>query len=149
MTIPAKPTRAVVSVVEMASMVGLSRSRFHALIQAGIFPRPARNESCKRPVFDQDLQQKCLDIRRTGIGANGQPVLFNRKPKVTARKPHQGREEAAGEHVEMIEALRSLGLTTTAGAVGDALGELFPDGYDDMNQGEVIRQVFLHLQNRK
>ena len=31
-------------------------------------------------MYDRTLQDACLEIRQTGIGANGLPVLFNRKP---------------------------------------------------------------------
>jgi hypothetical protein len=133
----------------MSSMVGLSKSRFYALIQAGIFPAPVRHASCKRPVFDLELQQKCLDIRRTGIGANGQPVLFNRKQKATAKRPRPSVQRPTNDHADLIEALKSLGLTTTPGAVEEALAKLFPGGCDGIDQGEVIRRVFLQLQTRK
>lgn len=149
MSLPEKPTKAVISVVEMSSMVGLSKSRFYALIETGIFPSPVRNASCKRPVFDLELQQRCLDIRHTGIGANGQPVLFNRKHKKTGAKPRQKRHEATSAHAEIIAALKSLGLTTTPGSVQEALDELYPDGCSEIDQGEVIRKVFLHLQTKK
>jgi len=149
MSLPKVPTKAVVSVLEMSSMLDLSKSRFYALVQAGVFPAPIRHESCKRPVYDLELQRKCLEIRTTGIGANGQPVLFNRKNRKSSRKPHQGHQQPASDHAEMIEALKSLGLTTTAGAVEEALVELFPDGHTDEDQGEVIRRVFLHLKNQK
>jgi hypothetical protein len=148
MSVPKEPHKAVVSFLEMSSMVLLSKSRFYALIQAGIFPRPIRNPSCKRPVFDLELQRKCLEIRRTSIGVNGQPVLFNRKRKTTAKKPCQGRQQAPSEHAEMIEALKSLGLSVSSRTVQAALDELYPDGHDQLDQGEVIRRVFLHLQNR-
>jgi len=149
MTFQKEPTKAVVSTVEMASMVGLSKSRFYALVQAGIFPQAITHKACKRPVFDLNLQEQCLEIRRIGIGANGQPVLFNRKRKTTAKKPRQGRQEASSEHSEMIEALKSLGLSATAAAVQGALDELYPDGCSGVEEGEVVRSVFLHLQSRK
>ena len=149
MSLQEKPTKAVVSVVEMSSMVGLCKSRFYTLIQTGVFPEAVKHESCKRPVYDLEGQRKCLDIRRTGIGANGQPVLFNRKRKTMARRDRRSRQQATGEHGELIEAVKSLGLTTTAGAVEEALGRLFPNGCDDIDQGEVIRRVFLHLQAGK
>ena len=101
MSIQDKPRKAVVSVVEMSEMIDLSKSRFYFLIQSGIFPEPIRHESCKRPVFDLDLQQKCLDIRRTGIGCNGQPVLFNRKrrkgTKETLPKPRPSQQPVSEE----------------------------------------------------
>jgi hypothetical protein len=145
MSIPEKPTKAVVSIVEMANLCLLSRSRFLALVQSGVFPRPVRNESCKRPVYDLELQQKCLDIRRTGIGLNG-PVLFNRKAKATTKKT---RHELASNHSDLLDALKSLGLQTTADAVEASLRELFPSGWSDVDEGQRVRQVFLHLQRKK
>jgi len=129
----------------MAEMVGLSKSRFHVLMKQGVFPLPVQNESCKRPVFDLKLQQKCLEIRRTGIGENGKPVLFNRK----RRKGRQVSKPVGNEHAEIVEALKSLGLAAPAEAVAEALRQLYPGGFSQVDQGEVIRQVFLRLQGRK
>lgn len=145
MNIPDKPTKAVVSSVEMAAMCLLSRSRFLALVKAGVFPRPVRTESCKRPVYDLELQQRCLDIRRTGISLNG-PVLFNRKSRTTSKK---SRPKLTSDHADLLDALKSLGLQTTAEAVDGALRELFPSGWTEVDEGQRVRQVFLHLQKKK
>ena len=145
MSIPEKPTKAVVSVVEMANLCLLSRSRFFALVKDGVFPRPIRTASCKRPVYDLELQQKCLDIRRTGIGLNG-PVLFNRKSKTTTKK---SRPKLTSDHADLLDALKSLGLQATAETVDAALGELFPSGWSEVDEGQRVRQVFLHLQKKK
>ena len=151
MSIQDKPRKAVVSVVEMSEMIDLSKSRFYFLMQSGIFPEPIRHESCKRPVFDLDLQQKCLDIRRTGIGCNGQPVLFNRKRRKhgTLPKPRPSQQPVSEEQAQLIESLRLLGLTANADDVQAALGELYPDGLAGADQGEVVRKVFLQLRGRK
>jgi predicted DNA-binding transcriptional regulator AlpA len=148
MTIPDKSRKAFISALEMAEMLDLSKSRFFALVKAGSFPRAVQIESCKRPVYDQESQQKCLDIRRTGVGANGAPVLFNRKRKGVASKPRKVREPVAKEHADLIEALKGLGLTASSETVGRALAELYPTGNDGIDQGEVVRQVFLHLQRK-
>jgi len=150
MSIQDKPRKAVVSVVEMSEMIDLSKSRFYFLIQSGIFPEPIRHEACKRPVFDLDLQQKCLDIRRTGIGCNGQPVLFNRKRRLrTLPKSRPTQQPVSDEQAQMIESLRLLGLTANADDVQAALGELYPNGLAGADQGEVVRKVFLQLRGRK
>lgn len=135
------------SVAEMADVVGLSRSSFYSMINAGVFPRPIQNEFCKRPVFDLDLQQRCLEIRRTGIGFNGQPVLFNRKRGT--QKTRQGRKPAAGEYGELVEAVRSLGVAANAEIVEEALRSLFPNGWSEIDQAELVRQVFLNVQRKK
>ena len=171
MSVQDKPRKAVVSVVEMATMLDLSKSRFYALMQAGVFPspirqprirpesvpdesatppEPAQHESHKRPVFDLELQQRCLEIRTTGIGANGQPVLFNRKRRKLAQpKARRNGQPVSEEHGELVEALKSLGLTATAEEVQAALGELYANGWAEVERGEVIRRLFLHLRGKK
>lgn len=142
--------KAVVSVVEMAEMLRLSKSRFYALIQVGIFPHPVRHQSCKRPVFDADLQQKCLEIKQTGIGSNGSPVLFNRKRrKSTQTKSRQDHQLITEEQAELVEALKSLGLTVGAEEVQKALQEVYPNGWGGIDDGEVVRRVFLQLRGVK
>ena len=149
MTIPEKPGKAVVSVREMAEMCLLSRSRFHALIQASVFPAPIRNESCKRPIYDLELQQKCLEIRRTGIDAEGRPIVFNRKRQSTGKNRRPLAKAATTDHADLIESLKSLGLQVTSQAVRSALAELYPKGWGNVDEGERIRSVFLHLQQKK
>lgn len=68
--------RNVVSLNEMAAMVGLSRSRFYALVKAGTFPPPVYPMLVYRAVYPPFLQRVCLDVRRNGRGVNGQPVRF-------------------------------------------------------------------------
>jgi len=135
----------------MAELCQISRSRFYDLMEAGVFPKPVQHPSSKRPMFDLEMQKKCLEIRQTGIGANGQPVLFNRRPKNAgqARPQRKSEPEPKPEHAELLEALKGLGLNATAQVVTEALGHLFPTGYPGLDQGDVIRKVFLHLQRRK
>ena len=148
MTIQDKPRKAVVSVVEMSEMIDLSKSRFYFLIQSGIFPKPIRHESCKRPVFDSDLQNLCLEIRKSGIGFNKQPVLFNRKRrKGTLPKPRSN-QPVSDELADLIETLKTLGMTVNANDVRIAQQELFPSGIAGADQGEVVRKVFLHLRGK-
>lgn len=66
------------SVSEMAARCSLSRSRFSALVSAGVFPGPQR-EPGRRPYYTSELIERCLDVRRTGVGANGRVVMFNRR----------------------------------------------------------------------
>lgn len=143
--------KSAVTVSEMAEMCQISRSRFYDLMDGGVFPKPVQHPSSKRPMFDLEMQRKCLEIRQTGIGANGQPVLFNRKPR-NARQPrpqHKAEPATHPGHTEILDALKGLGLNTTAQSVTEALAHLFPAGHADLDQGDVIRKVFLHLQGRK
>lgn len=141
--------RAAVSVSEMASLCQLSRSRFHALVREGIFPRAVQPGEGKRPYYTQELIQQCLDIRRTGIGQNGRVVLFNRRTGKKADRKRPAAQPPTAEHPELVESLRSLGLTATGQAVAAAVQVVFPGGIEGVDQGEVVRKVFLHLQGRR
>ena len=148
---PDQPSSAksVVTVSEMADLCRLSRSRFYDLIEAGVFPKPVLHPSSKRPMYDRDMQEKCLEIRETGIGANGLPVLFNRKPRKGPPPPRKLTEQKKPDHTELLDALKGLGLTTTPQAVHEAVAALFPNGLTGIDQGDVVRKVFLHLQAKK
>jgi hypothetical protein len=146
---PQSSGKGFVTVAEMAELCQLSRSRFYDLMRAGAFPKPVRHPSSKRPIFDRQLMEQCLEIRQTGIGANGLPVLFNRKKKGPPKPPRKPAPEKPPDHADLLSALKGLGLNSTPQAVADALAQLFPTGYAGLDQGEVIRKVFLHLQRGK
>src|SRR3979409_798106 len=120
--------KAVVTVSEMARMVGLSRARFYQLQKAGVFPAPVYQSG--RPVYTEDQQQVCLEVRRRNRGVNGEPVLFYarrrgvepaRRPPKVSKPPSQNKDVAA-----LVEGLNSLGLTTaTAAQVEKVAKELF------------------------
>jgi len=144
--LPDPSEKAALSVAEVAGLCLLSRSRFAALVKAGVFPPPARRPPCKRPFYPREVALKCVEIRRTGIGLAGQVVLFNRKP---ASRQKAASPPAPVVPPEVLEAVRSLGLAVTPQAVAGAVAALYPDGLAGLDQGDVIRQVFLHLQGGK
>lgn len=150
MTVQQSAEKRFVTVSEMAELCQISRSRWYDLVHAGVFPKPVLHPSSKCPMYDREMQEKCLEIRATGIGANAQPVLFNRKPKNNGQ-PRRAKpaKVAQPNHSDLLAALGELGLTTTALAVNEALTTLFPGGLAGIDQGDLIRKVFLHLQGKK
>jgi hypothetical protein len=151
MSVP-KETKAAVTVAEMARMVGLSRSRFYQLIGTA-FPEPERQPGTGRPIYTEELQQVCLEVRRRNCGIDGKPVLFyaRRLGSAPARpKPLTPKLEAKGKDVSaLVDGLNALGLTTaTAAQVQKVAEELFPQGTAAIDQGEVLRGVFLHLKRQ-
>ncbi len=144
-------TKAVVSISEMARMVGLSRSRFNQLI-GSTFPWPLYSLSTRRPYYDELLQQLCLDVRRRNCGIDGKPVMFySRRPINTPpmRKAHQRTAVNNGKHADVIDGIKSLGLVAvTAAQVAEAVKELYPQGMPEGASGEVLRAVFLHLRRQ-
>lgn len=138
--------RVVVSVSEMARMLGLSRQRFHQLVQAGVFPQSQRDNG--RPYYDEAAQQLCLEVRRRNCGVNGQVVLFYARRQPSPARPKKA-TPAPAPHPDLLDGLRALGLVSvTLADVGEAVKTLYPQGTRGIDEGEFLRIVFLHLNSR-
>jgi len=144
-------TKAVVSVAEMARMVGLSRARFYQLVGT-TFPWPLYDVASRRPFYNEELQSVCLEVRRRNCGIDGKPVLFYSRRPATApplRRPKKAAAAKDGKHADLIDGLKGLGLVAvTVAQVAEAVKELYPNGASDVPQGEMLRAVFLHLRRR-
>lgn len=147
------PTKAAVSISEMAKMVGLSRQRF-AQLRGTAFPEPDHDHVTGRPFYNEEKQRSCLSVRQRNVGVDGKPILFyarrsdfsgqtSRRKQSKAKPPVTRTDD---RHGDLIDALRSLGLTSVTNAqVETALAELFPSGTNGIADGEIIRSVFVHL----
>jgi len=140
-------TKAAVTVAEMARMLGMSRARFYQLQSAGVFPLPVYDVSTRRPIYVEEAQKVCLEVRRRNCGINCKPVLFYAR-NMTAPAPKVRTEKPKRNHAELIDALSSLGLDSTAAEVDVAVKDKFPRGTEGIEQAEVIRAVFVHLKRQ-
>jgi len=143
-------TKSVVSVSDMARMVGLSRGRFYQLVKAGTFPSPDTEPATGRPYYSQDKQQVCLDVRRRNCGIDGKPILFySRRRDFNSGKPKVPKPKPESKHKDILDGLNALGLTTaTAAQVQQVIEELYPNGKGGMDQGDVLKAVFLEIRRR-
>jgi predicted DNA-binding transcriptional regulator AlpA len=157
--------KTVVSISEMARMVGLSRQRLHQLIVAGVFPAPLYDIATRRPFYNEEIQQVCLEVRRRHCGVNGKPILFyarrvDHRPRQadgrrvvlsSGRQPKRQNDKATvRQHADLIEGLKGLGMSAvTASQVDGAIKEALPKGVEGMAPAEVLRAVFLHLQRKE
>jgi len=148
-----EPTKSVVSISEMARMVGLSRQRFHQL-RGSTFPEPLRDSETGRPYYNEELQKVCLEVRLRNCGVDGKPILFY-APRNTFTTPTPKRQKRKskpklnGHYTGIADAVRSLGLTTIKDdQVAAVVKELFPSGINGTPESEVIRTVFVHIQRQ-
>lgn len=133
-----------VTVQELVEQLGISKGRFSQLQKQGFFP-PALRTSSNRPVFDQTLVQQCLEVVRSRVGINGEPLLFNRKPK---QEPLRKRVTSASKkHEALIAALQSLGLSPTVEQVDAAIASLSSQGAD-LDEPSLIKALFLYLKRQ-
>ncbi len=144
-------TKTVVTVREMASMCGLSRARFYQLQEAGVFPMPVYDVATRRPLFTEEMQLVCLEVRRRNCGINGKPVLFYaRRFASVPIKPRVRPAVAPKKDVaELLAKVKSFGdETVTAAQVHAAVNELFSSGTTGKDQWEVAREVFMHIRGQ-
>jgi DNA-binding transcriptional MerR regulator len=115
------------------------------------FPHPIYDVKTRRPFYTPELQEACLEVRRRNIGINGKPVLFYerqkevapKRPKRSGRKAHRADDH---RYRDLIDGLRSLGMAgVTAGQVEEAMKSVKVSGMDN---GEVLKAVFLHLKRQ-
>ena len=147
-------SKTVVSVAEMARMVGLSRARFYQLVKEGIFPCPLYHVATRRPFFDEEMQAICMEVRKRNCGMNGKPILFYSPRHPLGQQPRPVRKPKAepkqnGQYADLLDGLRALGLeSVTVAQVEPVIKELFPKGIQNLDSGEVIRGVFLRLKRQ-
>lgn len=144
-------TKAVVSVSEMARMVGLSRQRFYQLA-GSTFPSPIYDINTRRPFYTEEMQVVCLDVRRRNCGVDGKPVMFYSKGHQLSKQPRPKRKKTKPtkeKHTTIVNAVQALGLSSVNDQqVDDVIGVLFPGGTKDTSEAEIIREVFVHIQRQ-
>jgi predicted DNA-binding transcriptional regulator AlpA len=153
-------TKEVVSVSEMARMLGLSRARFYQLMKEGIFPPPTRPGNGGRPFFNREQQEQCIEVRRTNRGVNGQTILFYamrpQSPAPLSPPRRQGSRRSVPQRprrstgdatiTELRHGLMQLGVSQISEqVVRRALAETYPDGWSQVDQAELLRSVFTRL----
>jgi len=142
------------SCAAVARRLGLSRQRFWQLRKEGVFPAPQIDEATGRPFYTVDQLEICLDLRKRNVGLNGKVVLFYSartaspvpRSKANRNKP---KSKVTSRHAAIIDSLKALGMPAVNDAqVEGAIVELFPNGKEGFDQGELVRAVFLHLQRK-
>lgn len=90
----------------------LGRARFYQLIGSA-FPFPVYDVRTHRPIYVEELQKMCLQVRRLGLGFDGQPVVFNSKRRERSKPPRRAVERVptGGRHDHLLNSLRALGLS--------------------------------------
>ena len=135
-------SKQIFSITETAVLLQLSRARFYQLLGTGFFPKPLHDDRSKRPYYNLDLQQKCLECRQSGVGIDGSFMLFY-SPRKKETKPRTKKVDP--QIKELAETLESMGLETTVEQVQQGLPELYPDGTEEVEQGVIIRELYRHL----
>lgn len=143
-------TKSAVSVTEMARMVGLSRARFYQLVKKGTFPKADQESLSNRPCYLEEKQRQILDARRRNCGVDGKPILFySRRIDVGQKRTTKPvRQQKTNQFTDLLDGLAALNVTTNVTQVEPLVKELFPQGTQTIEPGEVIRAVFLRIRRQ-
>ena len=106
----------------------------------------------RRPFYPLDLQKKCIEIRKTGIAHNGQPILFYgerkncNKASLELSELEKGSNKNHQKYEEFTNTLRRMGLNVSCKAVENAINVLFPEGLQQhSDEGRTVRDLFRYL----
>ena len=153
-------TKEIVSVSEMARMLGFSRARVYQLLRDGVLPKPTKTAEGGRPFFTRAQQEQCIEVRRTNCGIDGRPILFyatrvpspapptteTRQPRRRSAPARPRRSTEDSTITDLRCGLRQLGLTdATEQSIRAALADLYPDGHAGVDSSELLRSIFVHL----
>ena len=145
------PVRAVVSVAGMARMLGMSRSQFYAHLKRGVFPKPDVSATTHRPYYTAEIQEAIFTARQTGIGCNGEFVVFYERSLTPRTAPdslpaRNGIGDPALRYVnDLVTRLGEVGLIATAEQVRQAMATCFPGGTAGQDEAAVLRAVNRYL----
>jgi len=111
----------------------------------------------RRPFFTRQLQDICLEIKRSGIAYDKSYILFNapqhrlnsgqkQNVSVTNKKP----VEQNPMIMEVIETLRQMGIqNSTYSDVEVVIRKLHPtESIEKIDTGILVRELFLHFRNK-
>lgn len=140
-------SKPVVSISELCEMLQLSRSRYYQLIKTGFLPKPLKDERSKRSYYDSTLQQKCIEARQTGVGADGSMLLFY-SPRQNGNSPKKRNQKIDTQMQEYVDTLKGMGLEVSAKQVKGAITDLFEEGTNGQDQGLVIRELYRYFKQK-
>ena len=135
--------KAAITVSEMCSILGMSRTQFYEHVKRGTFHQPLRLSN-GRPYFNASQVADNIKAKELGVGVNGEYVLFytrSESPKERSTEPLQKLDLN-----ELLSGLQSLGLSGLGiKQVSDAVAVCFPKGTDNADENDILRTVFRHL----
>lgn len=138
--------KAAMSVSEMCRFLDMSRSQFYWHARRGTFHKPLYMARNNRPFFTESMAEENLRAKESGIGIDGQYVIFYNKTTPQVKDVPEKMKPVKQSHSNLLPSLRTLGLdNVTTDQVKSALATCFPDGTDDTEESKVLRDVFRHL----
>ena len=146
-----------ISMVQMAKYLNLSRSRFYQLIDEEIFLKPVYLLANKRPIYTREMAIHNLNAKKNNVGVNGKIIMFyasrnkaiNPINRDNIEKEITQNNKTENKYSDLIDDLENLGLEGICDTqIESAIKEIFPDGTENIDEGEILTSVFRHIKCR-
>lgn len=138
-------TKSVVSVTEMARMVGLSRARFYQLVKRGTFPPADQDQVSQRPCYCEEKQRLILEARRRNCGVDGNTILFyaRRRDCGHNKAPARPTKPKATNTViaDLVGLLEQVKVYATTVQVEELMKAMYPGGIEGIDRGGVVKAL--------
>lgn len=132
----------VVSVAGMCRLLNMSRAQFYIHLKRGNFHKPLLNQK-NSPFYTPEMAAENLKVRATGIGVNGEYVLFYERLVVPEIKPEKP------DYSPLIDGLAALGMSVTDEQLKTAIKQCFSEKRIDPSDTKILRQIFQHLKRHE
>ena len=135
----------ILSINQLCSLMSISRSRYYQILSEGLIHPPVQSDS-KRPYFTRELALRNLAVKKNNIGVNGQICIFYNSNRCSHSSPKNNpvkKEKQTDKYQDLIVGLNCLGLDDIKSSqIEVALKKCFPSGTDNIEEGEVLKQVY-------
>jgi hypothetical protein len=127
-----------ITVVGAAELASMHPAHFRRLVRRGVFPSPKRTAK-GRPYFDYDMLVAVAGVLRSGVGQNGEEIVFYRRRTRTGgtkrRVSHPQPAPVVDAYlVDLAEGLKQVGVPEDLvkperlqSALVEAFGQVRPD----------------------
>lgn len=137
------PMKAAISVSSLCRILQMSRSQYYFHAKRGTFHAPLYLASNNRPYFTASMVEDNLKARETGVGVNGEYVIFYERREVGAKNEPA---KAVLDIESLVDGLKTLGLNAvTSDQVEAAVKASFPSGTEGQDESNILRTVFRFL----
>ena len=128
------------------NIVGLSRAQFYNLQRDKVFPAALTDQKTGRKYFTLEQQKECYTIRISGITNSGEFYLFYElRSSISPSPQKKSTPPIDPKIIELVDTLNHMGLEVNAEQVSGALKSVYPEGYDKIEDGLLIRQLYRFL----
>ena len=135
------------SINQLCSLMSISRARYYQILAEGLLHPPLYSDS-NRPYFTRELALENIAVKKNNIGINGKICIFyNCSPsilrqKITTKRKNIRAKLLTKTLILLKDFLALVLMEFLTLKYEAALKKCFPNGVGNVEEGEILRQVY-------